>query len=78
MNESKATPVTLHGRKYWKVGNDVYVKVGGNLAKVDHFDANNNPVIKTWSEETPNAAGGQDCTVHVECLKIAGKPQKPE
>ena len=76
MDEKQATPVMLYGRQYWKVGNDVYVKTGNMLAKVDHFDENQNPVIKTWSEETPNTSGGQDCTVHVECLQIAGKTNK--
>jgi len=54
-----------------------YVKIGDKLVEVDHLDAKGKPVLKTWSEETPNANGGMDCTVHVECLQIAVKPQKP-
>ena len=73
--KEQATPVMLWGAQYWKVGDDVYLKMGGVLAKVDHFDKDNKPVIKTWSEEKPNANGGQDCTIHVECLQIAGKAE---
>lgn len=54
-----------------------YVRMGDKLVEVDHLDANGKPVLKTWSEETPNAAGGMDCTVHVECLQIAAEPHKP-
>lgn len=54
-----------------------YVRMGNKLAEVDHFDANGKPVLKCWSEETSNAAGGMDCTVHVECLQIAAVPHKP-
>lgn len=75
MDEKQATPVLLYGKRYWKVGDDVYAKVGKNLAKVDHFDSNGKPVLKTWSEEIPNANGGMDCTIHVECLQIATKQQ---
>jgi len=69
----EAKPVTLHGKQYWKVEDTVYVKSGDKLIEVDHFDEDGNPVINNvWSEETPNANGGQDCTVHVNCLQIAG------
>lgn len=69
----EARPVILHGKQYWKVKDKIYVKSGDKLLKVKHFDADGKPVIDgVWSEETPNAAGGQDCTVHVECLRIAG------
>lgn len=55
-----------------------YVRMGDKLIPVDHFDENGKPVIvAVWSEETPNANGGQDCTVHVPCFQIAGKVQKP-
>lgn len=57
------------------IGGKDYVKIGDKLAEVDHLDANGKPVLKTWSEETPNANGGLDCIVHVECLQIAGKQQ---
>lgn len=53
-----------------------YVKIGDKLAEVDHLDERGKPVFKTWSEETPNANGGTDCTVHVECLQIVGKRQE--
>lgn len=76
MDETQATPVMLYGKPYWKVGDDVYVKIGNMLSKVDHFDKNQNPVVKPWSEEKRNATGGQDCTVHVECLQIAGKAEE--
>lgn len=54
-----------------------YLKMGDKLCFIDHYDANGNPVLGAWSEETPNATGGMDCTVHVNCLQIAAKPQKP-
>jgi len=53
-----------------------YVKVGDKLVEVDHLDKDGNPVFKTWSESKKNATGGMDCTVHVECLQIAGKRQE--
>lgn len=52
-----------------------YVKMGDKMAEVDHLDANGKPVLKTWSEEKPNANGGTDCVVHVECLQIAAKKE---
>ena len=60
---------TIKGKKY--------VRMGDKLVPVDHFDADGNPVIGCWSEENPNANGGQDCTVHVQCLQIAAAPHKP-
>ena len=75
--KNEATPVILHGAQYWKIGDDVYLKVGNQLVKVDHFDKDNKPVIGSWSEETPNAAGGHDCTVHVNCFQIAATPHQP-
>lgn len=53
-----------------------YVRIGDKLVEVDHIDTAGKPVLKCWSEETPNANGGMDCTVHVECLQIAAKPHK--
>ena len=58
-----------------KIDGKDYVRIGDKLAEIDHFDVDGKPVLKTWSEETPNAAGGMDCTVHVECLQIAAKSQ---
>ena len=73
----KAKPVTLYGKQYWKVGDQIYMQIGDKLSRVDHFDDDNKPVCTdTWSEETPNANGGQDCTVHMECLQIVAKPNK--
>lgn len=60
-----------------KVGEKNYVKMGDKLVEVDHFDENGKPVLVCWSEQTPNANGGVDCTVYVPCLQIAAKPQKP-
>jgi len=55
-----------------------YLKVGDKAVLIDHFDEEGKPVITgVWSEETPNAAGGQDCTVHVPCFQIAATPHKP-
>ena len=56
---------TIDGKKY--------LKVGDKLAEIDHFDEQGKPVLKTWSEETPNANGGMDCTVHVPCFQIASE-----
>ena len=53
-----------------------YVRMGDKLVEVVGFDQQGKPVLKTWSEETPNANGGTDCTVHVECLQIAGTTNK--
>ena len=74
----EAKPVTLHGKQYWKVGPDIYMQIVDKLVKVDHFDEAGKPVTSssTWSEEKPNASGGQDCTVHMECLQIVAKPNK--
>lgn len=63
--------------KIYVIEGKKYVKIGDKLVKVDHFDANGDPVIGCWSEETPNANGGMDCTVHVSCLQIAAVPHKP-
>lgn len=60
---------TIKGKKY--------VRIGDKLVAIDHFDADGKPVIGCWSEETPNANGGMDCTVHVDCLQIAAVPHKP-
>lgn len=55
-----------------------YLRVGDKAILIDHYDADGKPVITdTWSEETPNASGGQDCTVHVRCLQIKAKPEQP-
>ena len=55
-----------------------YLRVGDKAILIDHFDENGKPIInEVWSEETPNAKGGQDCTVHVSCLQITAKPQQP-
>jgi len=77
MDKKQAKPVVIHGVQYWKVGEKLYVKIRNSLAEISHFNENGTPVLMTWSEETPNANGGQDCTVHVECLQIAAKPHKP-
>lgn len=61
---------TIKGKKY--------VRIGDKLVPVDHFDANGDPVIGCWSEETPNANGGMDCTVHVGCFQIAAVSHKPK
>jgi len=74
----EAKPVTLYGKQYWKVGEDVYVQSGNKLLKVDRFEADGTPVVGgVWSEETPNKQGGQDCTVHVECFQIGSTQHKP-
>lgn len=52
-----------------------YVRQGDKLIEIDHFDQNGVPVFSSWSEETPNAAGGMDCTIHVNCLQIASETQ---
>lgn len=55
-----------------------YLRVGDKAIPIDHFDADGKPVMtQCWSEETPNQVGGQDCTVHLECLQIVAKPHKP-
>lgn len=59
--------ITIEGKNY--------VKIGDKLAEVDHLDENGKPVLKVWSEEKPNAEGGMDVTVHVECLQIAGRKE---
>lgn len=51
-----------------------YLRVGDKLIEVD---ANGKPVHECWSEETPNANGGMDCTVHVPCLQIAAVRHQP-
>lgn len=54
-----------------------YLVVGDKAIPIDHFDENGKPVMtECWSEETPNANGVQDCTVHLECLQIVAEPQK--
>jgi len=55
-----------------------YVRIGDKLVEVDHLDASGKPVLKCWSEETPNANGGMDCTVHVPCLQIATEQPPPK
>ena len=46
-----------------------YVVVGDKAVPCDE-----NGVVKgVWSEKTPNANGGQDCTVHIPCLQIAAE-----
>lgn len=37
----------------------------------------NGVISGCWSEEKPNATGGQDCTVHVPCLQIVANVNKP-
>ena len=62
--------LTIEGKKY--------LRVGDKAVLIDHFDEGGKPVITgVWSEETKNDAGGQDCTVHVPCLQIAGESHKP-
>ena len=73
-----AKPVTLHGKQYWEIDGQNYMQVGNRLIRVDRFEEDGTPVCSsTWSEETPNAAGGQDCTVHVECFEIASEHHRP-
>lgn len=48
-----------------------YVIIGDKAIPCDE----NGVVTGVWSEETRNANGGQDCTVHVPCLQIAAKQQ---
>ncbi len=55
-----------------------YLVIGDKAVLIDHFDEQGKPVInEVWSEETRNAQGGMDCTVHVPCLSIIATPQKP-
>ena len=49
-----------------------YVQIGDKLVPCDEYGV----ITGIWSEETQNAAGGQDCTVHVPCLQIAAKTEK--
>ena len=53
-----------------------YVKIKDKLAEVDHLDAKGKPVLNTWSEEKIKPDGTKDCTVHIECLQIAGATNK--
>lgn len=59
------------------IGGKRYVKMVDKLVEVDRLDADGKPVLKCWSEEIPNATGGMDCTVHVECLQIVTTSNKP-
>ncbi len=59
--------------KIIKVNGKDYVRMGDKLVPVDE----SGQPIGVWSKETPNAAGGQDCTVHVPCLQIAPEVHKP-
>lgn len=61
-----------------RVNGKDYVKMGNKLVEVDHLDTNGKPVLKCWSEEKKNAAGGTDVTVHVPCLQIAVRPTSCE
>jgi hypothetical protein len=61
--------LTIDGKKY--------LRIGDKAVLIDHFDGAGKPVVSgVWSEETPNAAGGQDCTVHVPCFQIAAATPK--
>ena len=60
-----------------KVKGKDYLKIKDKLVEIDHFDENGKPVIGVWSEEKPNATGGMDCTVHVNCLQIAAETVEP-
>lgn len=58
-----------------KINGKDYMRVGDKLIEVDE----NGKPKGVWSEETPNANGGMDCTVHVECLQIeTSKPKIKE
>lgn len=59
-----------------KVQGKDYVRVGDKLIEVDHLDEAGKPVFKCFSEETPNENGGQDVTIHLECLQIQIEPNK--
>lgn len=55
-----------------KIDGKDYMRVGDKLIEVDK----NGKPKGVWSEEIPNATGGVDCTIHVECLQIAcSKPK---
>lgn len=57
--------LTIDGKKY--------VRIGDKLIEVDE----NGQPKGIWSEETPNAQGGQDCTIHVPCLQVVTEQHKP-
>ena len=58
--------------KMLKVNGRNYVRVGDML-----IPCNKDGVVENvTSEQTPNANGGMDCTVHVHCLKIASSQPK--
>jgi len=57
-----------------KIGDKNYVRAGDKLIEIDE---NGHPVHECWSEETPNANGGVDVTVHVPCLQIKSTQHKP-
>ena len=48
-----------------------YVMIGDKAIPCDE----NGVITQCWSEEKPNANGGQDCTVHVPCLQIVATQQ---
>ena len=49
----------------------LYIRVGDKLMEAEI--KNGVAVVKSTSVETPNAQGGMDVTVKVNCLKIEGK-----
>jgi len=53
-----------------------YLRIKDKLLFIDHFDKDGRPVIGCWSEQTPNAQGGFDCTVHVQALQIVSTPPR--
>jgi len=56
----------------FKIQGRNYVRVGDML-----IPCNKDGVVENvTSEQTPNASGGMDCTIHVHCLKIASKQNK--
>lgn len=59
--------------KIVQINGKPHVVIGDKAVPCDE-----NGVIKQcWSEETKNAAGGVDVTIHVPCFQIAAKPHKP-
>jgi hypothetical protein len=60
-----------------KVGGKQFLRLGNKAIPISGFDTKGNAIVAgVWSEEKINENGGQDCTVHVPCLKIESKPKK--
>lgn len=50
-----------------------HVVIGDKVVPCDK----NGVITGCYSEETKNAAGGMDVTIHVPCFQIAAKPLNP-